>query len=279
MRLRLPRRDRRERPSPSPARGRSARSPRRAAGPLVAGLSEVAAIGREMLRIPAGIWMRAAERLGVLVLAAWRRIRPVLVAGLALARRVLAVAEREVTPARAVAAVALVAAALLAATQFLDYREVRAGVPAYAEVEEVAPPPQVSGSARTAGSAHGYLLLLAAVAAVALVVLSLLGRWRLARLLFPLGILVVLVTALIDAPNGLDEGAVAIQFEGAEARLLGPFWVELVAGGVIAMCGLLLALVIHPSAEADARGARKRRRSGRRGRAPFDRSRVQEAGS
>ena len=31
----------------------------------------------------------------------------------------------------------------------------------------------------------------------------------------------------IDLPKGLDEGTVAIQFEGAEARLLGAFWVQL----------------------------------------------------
>ncbi len=40
----------------------------------------------------------------------------------------------------------------------------RAGVPAYADVEQVAPPPTVSGSKETAGSAHLYVLLLAAIA-------------------------------------------------------------------------------------------------------------------
>jgi hypothetical protein len=221
-----------------------------------------------MLRIPAGLALRLAERLGLLTLAAWRVVWPVLLAALALARRGIAVAERELTPARAIAAVALLAAALLAVSQFLDYREVRAGVPAYADVEEVAPAPRVSGTTRSAGSAHAYVLVAVALASAVVVVASLLGRWRLARLLFFLGLMAVAVAVFIDAPKGLDEGATAVQFEGAEARLLGPFWVELSAGGVIAALGPLLALSLRP---ARTRGRRRAATegSGRGRRRPF----------
>ena len=119
----------------------------------------MAAIGREMLAIPASMALGLAERLGLAILAVLRFLRPIALAALALARRGIGFAARELTPARAIGAVALAACVLLAASQFLDYREVRAGVPAYAEVEQVAPPPQVSGTTRTAGSAHLYVLL------------------------------------------------------------------------------------------------------------------------
>ena len=149
-------------------------------------------------------------------------------------------------PPAPIAGVALAACVLLAISQFVDYREVRAGVAAYAEVELVAPAPTVDGSQETAGSAHLFVLLLAAIGAGVLVVLSMLGRWRLARLLFPIGVVSVLIICLVDAPAGLDEGEFAIQFQGAEARLLGAFWVEVTAAAVIALCGPLLALVLRP---------------------------------
>jgi hypothetical protein len=221
------------------------------------------AIGREMVRIPADLWMRAAEWLGALVLGAWRWLVPILLAALAFARRAVDFLAREITPARAVAAVALASAVLLAASQFADYREVRAGVPAYAEVEEVAPPPTVDGSRETAGSAHLYVLALAALSAAAIVVLSMMGRWRLARLLFPIGLGSVAVAVIIDAPSGLDEGIIATQFQGAEARLLGPFWVEVTAAAVIALCGPLLAMALRPKPARRAAKAPRRERLGR----------------
>ena len=268
-----------ERDSEAQGTGRSRRQRGRerprasgAAGPLLAGLAEIAAIAREMLAIPAAMALGLAERLGLAILWVLRFLRPIALAALALARRAVEVAAREVTPARAIAVVALAAALLLAVSQFVDYREVRAGVDAYAEVEEVAPPPQVAGSAETAGSAHAYVLLLVALAAVAIVVLAMLGRWRLARLLFPLGLVGMAVAIFIDAPAGLDEGILATQFQGAEARLLGAFWVELWASAVIAACGPLLALVLRPHRSASRRAERPRRRPS------FGRSRVQGAG-
>jgi hypothetical protein len=247
-----------------------------AGGPILAGLAEVAAIAREMLAIPASMALGLAERLGLAILAVLRFLRPIALAALALARRGIDFAARELTPARAIGAVALAACVLLAVSQFLDYREVRAGVPAYAEVEQVAPPPQVSGTTRTAGSAHLYLLLAVAIGAGALVILSMLGRWRLARLLFPLGLLALAIAVFIDAPAGLDEGATAIQFEGAEARLLGAFWVEVTAAAVIAICGPLLALALRPQRAARRRAARADRP---RRRPSLRRSRVQGAGA
>jgi hypothetical protein len=250
--------------------GRPARRPReRPAGVLV--------IGREMLAIPASIALGLAERLGLAILAVLRFLRPAALTALGLARSVLSWAAKELTPARAAAGVALAACVLLAISQFLEYREVRAGVPASAELEQIAPPPQVSGTARSAGSAHAYALLVVALASGAIVVLSMLGRWRLARLLLPLGLLAVAVAVFIDAPAGLDEGATAIQFEGAEARLLGPFWVQVAAAAVIAACGPLLALFLRPQRAPRASRAGRVRRPRRR--AALGGSPVQGAGT
>jgi hypothetical protein len=232
---------------------------------LVKGIAEVVAIAREMLAIPARMALRLAERLGLVVLAGWRFVLPVLLAALALLRRALGVAQRQLTPARAIAAVAIAAACILIAAQFVDYREVRAGVPAYAEVESVAPAPRVDGSAKTAGSAHAYLLVPLALAAVGLVAAAMLGRWRVARLLVVVGAAVVAVTLLVDLPKGLDEGQTAVQFEGAEARLLGAFWVQLAAGVVIGVCGVLLSSALRPGRARTRRSLRLRRR-GRRDR-------------
>lgn len=227
------------------------------AGPLLAGGAEILAIAREMVALPADLWMRAAERLGELVLAAVRWLWPFVLAALDRGRDLVSFLSREVTPARGVATVTVVAAALLAVTQFVDYREVRAGVPAYAEVDQVAPAPTVDGTRETAGSAHLYVLVLAAIAAAMIVVLSMQGRWRMARLLFPLGLAGVAVALLVDAPAGLDEGIVATQFQGAEARLLGPFWVEVTASAVLALCGPLLSMALRPA--PGGRGAARAR--------------------
>ncbi|MEO8091954.1 MAG: hypothetical protein ABI726_04505, partial [bacterium] len=220
---------------------------RRSAKP-VDGLAEILATGRGMLAIPAAMALGLAQRIGNVVLAVWRLVRPLLLAALTLARRALAVAEREVTPARAVAGLAVAAAILLAVSQFADYREVRAGVPASAEVEAIAPPPQISDTAETAGSAHAFLPLAAAIATVVIVALAMLGRWRLARVLVFLGAGVIVISLAIDLPKGLDEGSTAVEFEGAEARLLGAFWVEILCGFVIAICGPLLARSLGPDA-------------------------------
>ena len=75
--------------------------------------------------------------------------------------------------------------------------------------------------------------------------------------------------SLIDAPKGLDEGATAIEFEGAEATLLGGFWVEIAAGAVIVACGLLLPRYLRPQPQPSAPTGSGRRadaaRAARRG--------------
>ena len=66
--------------------------------------------------------------------------------------------------------------------------------------------------------------------------------------------------SLVDAPKGLDEGEAALAYEGAEASLLGGFWVQIVAGAVLIACGLLLPLYLRPARARDGHRAQPPRR-------------------
>ena len=169
-------------------------------------------------------------------------------------------AERTLTPTVAIVAVIVAAAGVLIISEFLDYREVQAGVPAYRNVSDALAAPRVPGSTATTGSAHAYLMIPLALAAIVLTFAALGGRWRIARLVVLAGLIVIAISLLIDVPKGLDEGNAAVQFEGAEARLLGPFWVQLFAGVVIAACGVLLALELARSPVHGRRAVSRRRR-------------------
>src|SRR5439155_12217740 len=90
-------------------------------------------------------------------------------------------------------------------------------------------------------------------------------RWRLARALVVLGAVAVAITLIGDRPAGLDEGALAIEFEGVHATLLGGFWAELSAAAVIALAGPLLAAYLRlgqVTARRPRRRARGRRATG-----------------
>jgi hypothetical protein len=165
--------------------------------------------------------------------------------------------ERRVRPAHGVIAVSVVAGLALAASQLLDYRGVRIGALAYAEVETVAPAPEVDRE--RASAAHGGALYPVALAALAITVLATRGRWRLARLLVPLGLAAVAISLTIDLPRGLDEQRAALAYEGAEAVLLEGFWAQLAAGATLACCGPLLAVHLGASARAGRRPGRRRR--------------------
>ncbi|HYX78388.1 MAG TPA: hypothetical protein VE727_03425 [Solirubrobacterales bacterium] len=169
-------------------------------------------------------------------------------------------AERGITPARGLAVVALAATITLGASQFSDYRAVEVGVPQYRAVEEVAPAPQLDRESPR--SSHGVSVFAIAVAALFAITFAVTRNWRLARLLLFLGAAAVVISLAIDVPNGLDEGAFGIQYQGAEAVLLGGFWVQLWSGVTLTVIGPLLAVQLR--AERDRRRARRARDPGRR---------------
>ncbi len=201
---------------------------------------ELVAIAGEMVAIPARAWMRAGERAGAIVLRTAEALWSVLVAAWRLAGRLVARTARIVTPLRAAAAVAVVAAIALGASQFADYRTVHIGTPHYQAVEGVAPAPAVAS--RDPRSAHGAWLIVIAGASLVVVAASALRRPRLARLLVPLGLGAVAVVVLNDHDAGLQAGRAGIAYEGATPVLLDGYWAELAAAAVVAACGPLLLL-------------------------------------
>lgn len=210
---------------------------------------ELWGITRELVRIPVALYMRLAEWLGARVLRAWLAVWPVFVAFWALAKRVLAWGQREVTPARATLAVAAVTAVALVGSQFVDYRTITIGSSAYENVADVAPPPPVESD--SAGSAHAWAGVPLGVIAALIVLGCALGRWRLARVLIPIGLAAVAISVFIDRPKGLDEGNAAVAYEGAKATLLGGFWAQLVAGVLLVLLAPLLTRALRPRASAE----------------------------
>lgn len=205
---------------------------------LAAVAAEPLRIGREMVVIPLQLWMAIAELAGRMVLAAWRRLRPLLVATLRVAGALVQVAEREVTPARAVTAAALAAAIALGASQWLDYHEVSVGTGQYSGVEAIAPPPEVERE--RAGDAHAWVMVPIAAAGLVAIVAAAQGRRGAAFALLPLALLAIIIAVVVDVPQGLDEGSAALAYEDARASLLDGFWAQIAAAAALGACGLLL---------------------------------------
>jgi hypothetical protein len=235
-----------------PRRRSFAADARRVGGGAASIGTEVLKLAREMLVIPVQLWLAGAEIAGAFVLRVWlRAVRPALVAAWRFGGACLRFAARHVTPARAVAVVAIAACAALAASQWLDYRSVTVGVDAYAgEVGAVAPAPEIESE--IAGDAHAWLMVPLAVAGLVAIGLALAGRRRAAVLLIPLGLAVVAIALIVDAPKGLDEGTAAVAYEDASANLLEGFWIQLAAAAVLIACGLLLPRYLRPRSAKEA---------------------------
>jgi hypothetical protein len=150
-------------------------------------------------------------------------------------------ARRHVTPRGTVAAVGAFAAVLLGISQFADYHGVAVDAPAYAgEVGRVAPAPIIG--TESAGSAHLWVLLPVAAAALLLVLGAYRGNLRLAAGVVMCGAIGLAVAIAVDLPQGVETGREGLAFYGAEAELLGGFWVEVTASATLILCGCLLPL-------------------------------------
>jgi hypothetical protein len=215
-------------------------------------LVDVFGIARELVAWPVRVWLAIAEVIGQAVLWVWQRVVwPVLHVVWGASVRALRWSEREVTPARGLCVVALAATVTLGASQFRDYRAVEVGAAAYQQVAGAAPAPEVGQESPR--SAHGVSVFAIAVASLFVTVFAAARNWRLARLLLFLGAAVVAISLIADAPDGLREGSLALDYEGANAVLLGAFWAQLFSGVTLMVVGPLLAVYIR--AERDARRA------------------------
>jgi hypothetical protein len=170
--------------------------------------------------------------------------------------------ERHVTPRSTVAFVGIAAAVGLGISQFFDYHGVAVDAPNYAgEVGAVANVP-ITGT-ETAGSAHLWILIPVAVAAVVLIIGAYRGENRLARAVALCGLLGLAVALAIDLPQGLDAGRPGLAFSGSDAVLLQGFWAEVACSAVLVLCGGLLALYSRGVAPARRGGSRKAAARGR----------------
>jgi hypothetical protein len=165
---------------------------------------------------------------------------------------------RHVTARSTVAFVGATAAVLLGVAQFSDYHGVAVDAPNYAgPIGRTAPAP-LTGT-ESAGSAHLWVLLPVAALALLLVPGAYRGNGRFAAGLVICGVLGLAIAVAIDLPQGLDTGREGLAFYGADAQLLGGFWVEVAASATLILCGALLPLY----ARGIARPRRRRRRAGR----------------
>jgi hypothetical protein len=162
---------------------------------------------------------------------------------------------RNVSPLPTVAFVGIAAAVGLGVSQFFDYHGVAVDAPAYAgSIGRTAPVP-ITGR-ETAGSAHLWILIPVAVAAVVLIFGAARGLRRLAGGVAICGLLGLAVALAIDLPQGLEAGRAGLAFSGAEAVLLQGFWAEVACSVVLMLCGGLLAHYSRGMAAERRRGAR-----------------------
>ncbi len=217
-----------------------------------AALVDVLGIARELLAWPLRILLGIARAVGRVVLAVGLRVAlPLARFVMRILRAALHWGEREATPARGLCVVAVAASVALGASQFSDYRAVQVGAPQYRAVESVAPAPEVDQ--KSPRSAHGVAVFAIAVSCLFVTVFAATRNWRLARLLLFLGAAVVLVSLIVDLPQGLREGSIGLDYEGANAVLLGGFWAQLFSAATLMVIGPLLAVQLR--AQRDARRA------------------------
>ncbi len=222
-------------------------------------LTEVLKLAREMLVIPAQLWLLAAEVVGGAILRVWLGlVLPALRFAWGLVLTLYYASLQHVTPRRAIVVVGLAAAAALVASQWLDYRSVSVGTPAYeGDVDLVAPAPDVARD--NAGDAHAWVMIpLAALGGLG-ILLAHRRNPRGAWLAVAAGFGAIAIAVGIDAPKGLDEGPAAVAYQGASAQLLEGFWAQLAAGAALAGAGLLAWVrATAETAPAARRSARRR---------------------
>jgi hypothetical protein len=178
-------------------------------------------------------------------------------------------AQRHVTPLSTVAFVGIAAAVGLGISQFFDYHGVAVDAPNYAgEVGSTAPAPIVG--TETAGSAHLWVLIPVAVAAIVLIIGAYRGERRLAGAVAICGLLGLAVAVAVDLPQGLDAGRPGLAFSGSQAVLLQGFWAEVACSAVLMLCGGLLAVY--------SRGMAVQRRGGSQSAAARRRVRSKDGG-
>lgn len=210
-------------------------------------------VGRRFGRTSA----KRARPLGVLLFRLLSRIERALLRGAALAGRTATRGSAVLTPQRAICLTIVGSAICLIAAQFVDYRAVEIGQSGYAGLPAASAP---TVATERAGEAHAFLLIPVAVLAAALALAALRNERRrgLGRIIFALGLLSLAVILLVDLPAGLDVGAEASRFSGAEAVLYDGFYAQIAAAAGLMLGGVLLVAAPKAAARYHARPCRTR---------------------
>ncbi len=229
-------------------------------GLLVRAWAPLARAGRRARTLAVRLGRTTARRLrpaAILLFRAMGRLERLLLALGVRARRFSTAASAVLTPSRAICLAILAAAGCLLAAQFVDYRAVEIGQGAYAGLPAASAP---TVGAKTAGQAHAYLLAPLALLAglLALVAARNERRGGVGRIVFGLGLVSLATILLVDLPAGLDVGAEASRFSGAEAVLYDGFYAEIAAAAGLMLGGALLVLAPNAAARYHARPCRTR---------------------
>ena len=123
----------------------------------------------------------------------------------------------------ALAGVAMVAAGMLVVSTFLPLYEVGNGQATLREISGL--------------EHHSLAMLLLGVAAVPMALGALRGARPAMFALAAIGVVVLVVAFTVDLPAALDEGLLAVTYEGAEARPGAGFFVETFAGALLLVSG------------------------------------------
>ena len=96
---------------------------------------------------------------------------------------------------------------------------------------------------------HSVAMLLLGLAVVPMALGALRGARPAMYALGALGVVVLVVAFTVDLPAALDEGLLAVSYEGAEAKPAIGFYVESLAGAMLLAAGGLLVMLGRPAPE------------------------------
>lgn len=186
--------------------------------------------------------------------------------------RLLLSLDRLVNARQAFILLAVVAAGLLLASQFSDYRAIEIGQPGYSAVQDITRAPR--SEVKTPIDTHSFLLVAAGIVALVAAALTVRSRKRVLGLVVAAaGGITLAVTIAIDLPAGLDAKTAKLSYSGVNAILLSGFWLELAAGAVLFVSGMALML------QSSASPATSRDRGKDRSRSRDERTRERDSDS
>ena len=132
---------------------------------------------------------------------------------------------------------AVIAAVLLVVSTFLNLYTVGTGVTTLREF--------------TGLDHHSIAMLLLGVAALPMALGAARGARPAMLALAALGVVVLVVAFTVDLPAALDEGLLAVSYEGAEAKPAIGFYLETLAGAMLLASGGLLLMLGRPAPDPE----------------------------